>query len=415
MTTITLPALGESITHVTISAILVKVGDAVSADQPLVEVETDKAAAEVPAPSAGTVTAILVAVGDQVAVGAPLVQLEAGGAPPAPAARPNTPPAQATAPAAPAPAAATPVAPAQTPATSEAQHKLLPAAPSVRRLARELGVALEQVHGSGPGGRISAEDVQLAASGRTAPTPAKVDVTLPSVPDTRREPMSAVRKAIARNLGQAWATIPHVTNHDLIDITELDAARRRLPAESKVTVTAVLLKALALALRQFPQMNASLDLERGEILYHQRYHLGVAVDTERGLLVPVVRDADRKTVPELAAELRLLSEKARGKKLLPDEMRGATFTITNLGGIGGTGFTPIINPPEVAILGVSASRMQPVWREGAGGGEGSFVPRLLMPVSLSYDHRLIDGADAARFLRLLARILEEPYYVLMGL
>jgi pyruvate dehydrogenase E2 component (dihydrolipoamide acetyltransferase) len=294
----------------------------------------------------------------------------------------------------------------------------IPAAPSVRRLARELGVDIYEVKGSGPGGRISEEDVKgytktmlvTAVSAAQAPR----GFAEPKLPDfskwgkIERVSMRGVRRKTAEHLRESWNTVPHVTQNDRADITELEELRSRFApkveqAGGKMTVTAIALKICASALKIFPQFNASIDLEKEEIVYKQYFNIGVAVDTERGLLVPVIRDVDKKNIVALAAELSQMSKKARDKKLAPEEMEGGTFTITNLGGIGGTGFSPIVNHPEVAILGISRSRTEPEWIDG------KFEPRLIMPLSLSYDHRLIDGADAARFLRWIAEAFEQPF------
>jgi pyruvate dehydrogenase E2 component (dihydrolipoamide acetyltransferase) len=285
------------------------------------------------------------------------------------------------------------------------------AAPSVRRLARELGVEIRLLSGTGPGGRISEEDVQafvrsaLSGGGAAAPVP------LPDFTkwgEVERKPMSNIRRKTAEHLTRAWTTIPHVTQHDKADVTTLEELRKRYAPQAeqaggKMTMTAVALKIAAAALRRFPQFNASADMARGEIVYRKSIHVGVAVDTPRGLLVPVIRDVDRKGIFELSAELAKASEKARGGKLSLDDMQGGGFTITNLGGIGGTSFTPIVNWPEVAILGISRGAQEPVY-----DGQ-QFHPRLMLPLSLSYDHRVIDGADAARFLRWVAEAFEQPF------
>jgi pyruvate dehydrogenase E2 component (dihydrolipoamide acetyltransferase) len=297
----------------------------------------------------------------------------------------------------------------------------VPAAPSVRRLARELGVDIAQVKGSGPGGRISEADVKLHVRQLNTQRPATGAPVAPAaapLPDfsrwgaVDRQPLSNVRRVTAERLSQAWATIPQVTQFDKADITEVEQwrkeyGRRAEAAGAKLTLTAILLKVAAAALRRFPQFNASLDVARSEVVYKQYVNIGVAVDTDRGLLVPVVREADRKNIAQLAAELTQLAEKARARKLSPEDMQGGCFTISNLGGIGGTGFTPIINPPEVAILGVARGAFEPVW----SGSE--FKPRLLVPLSLTYDHRLIDGADGIRFLRWLAEALQNPFVLLL--
>jgi pyruvate dehydrogenase E2 component (dihydrolipoamide acetyltransferase) len=275
-------------------------------------------------------------------------------------------------------------------------------------------VDLTTVLGSGPGGRISIEDVKTEAhrllSGAGAPTGPAAALELPDLErfgPVHREPMSKVRKLTAENLSRAWVTIPHVTNHEIADITDLEEFRkaykeRVAAAGGKLTMTAVLVKIVATALKSHPVLNAAVDMARKEIVFRYSINIGVAVDTERGLLVPVIRDAGQKNLTEIAIELDDLAARGRSKKLKPDEMQGGTFSISNLGGIGGTGFTPIINWPEVAILGVSRGRIEPQWHEGG------FRPRLMMPLSLSYDHRLVDGADAARFLAKLKDALEQP-------
>jgi pyruvate dehydrogenase E2 component (dihydrolipoamide acetyltransferase) len=295
---------------------------------------------------------------------------------------------------------------------SEPQGPAAPAAPSVRRLARELGVDIRSVTGTGPGGRISAEDVQafvrsaLAGGGAAAASAPLPDLT--KWGEVERKPMSNIRRKTAEHLSRAWNLIPHVTQHDKADITTLEELRKKYAPQAekaggKLTMTAIALKIAATALQRFPQFNASADMARNEIVYRKSVHVGVAVDTPRGLLVPVIRDVDRKGVIELAIELAKASEKARGGKLSLDEMQGGGFTITNLGGIGGTSFTPIVNWPEVAILGISRGTHEPVYN-----GQ-SFEPRLMLPLSLSYDHRVIDGADAARFVRWIAEAFEQPF------
>jgi pyruvate dehydrogenase E2 component (dihydrolipoamide acetyltransferase) len=290
----------------------------------------------------------------------------------------------------------------------------VPAAPSVRRVARELGVDINDVVGSGPAGRISQEDVVRRAkeiiSSPAVGATAAAKIKLPDFSkwgDIERTPMRSVRRSTAEHLTQAW-TIPHVTQYDKVDITELDKLRQRYSKEAenaggKLTVTAIALKVIASALKRFPQFAASIDTAREEIIYKRYYHIGVAVDTERGLLVPVIRDVDKKGIVHLAVELAQASEKARNRQLSMGDMEGGVFTITNLGGIGGTYFSPIINSPEVAILGISRSSTEPVYVDG------EFRPRLMLPLSLSYDHRLIDGADAARFIRWVAEAFEQPF------
>ncbi|AAS82144.1 MULTISPECIES: 2-oxo acid dehydrogenase subunit E2 [Thermus] len=410
-----LPELGDNVTQATVVGVLVKEGDRVEPGQPLLELETDKAVVEVPAEAGGVVKRVLVKVGDEVRPGQPFLELaEAEGgaeAPPLKAEeRPEAPAPKAEEAPRPAPKEAPPA-----PQEAPSERRLIPAAPSIRRLARELGVDLTRLRGTGLAGRITEEDVRRAAGlGEAAPA-ALPAAPAPRLPDftkwgpVRREPMSGVRKATVRSMSQAWAQVPMVTHFDEADVTELEALRKQYAkkAEEKgfrLTLTAFLLKALALTLKAFPKFNASLDVEAQEIVYKDYIHIGVAVDTPHGLLVPVIRDVDRKGVLRLAEELQEISQRARERKLSPEEMQGATFSLSNLGGIGGTGFTPIVNWPEVAILGVSRSQMKPLWDPG----KEAFVPRLVMPFSLTYDHRLIDGADAARFCRHLAGILEDP-------
>jgi pyruvate dehydrogenase E2 component (dihydrolipoamide acetyltransferase) len=285
----------------------------------------------------------------------------------------------------------------------------------VRRLARELGVDISQVQGSGERGRISFGDVKNFLQ-RQSSTQSVGGATIPNIPlpdfaqwgEVERQPMSGIRRVTAEHMARCWATVPHVTQFDKADITELEKLRKQFGAKAektggKLTVTAIALKVVASALKAFPQFNASVDMSTHEIVFKKYVHVGVAVDTDRGLLVPIIRDVDKKNILQLSSELTQLGEKARTKKTTLEEMQGGTFTITNLGGIGGTAFTPIVNVPEVAILGLSRGGMEPVWN----GKE--FEPRLMLPLSLSYDHRVIDGADGARFLRWICQALEQPF------
>jgi len=408
-----LPELGENLESVEVTAVLVAPGDRVAKDQPVVEVETEKASLEVPAPFAGVVEAVRVAKGDRIEVGAVLITLAAD-------ATGEQPPSEERAPAAVEEPEAGKVVrfsrpPGAAPALATAEP--VPAAPSVRRLARELGLDIRGVTGRGPGGRISADDVKrrakellTGAESGAAVAPAAVAATLPDFErwgEVEREPLQNVRRATVRNMARAWALVPHVTQFDHADVTELDALRDRLSPRversgAKLTITAIVLKAAAGALRKFPRFNASLDTARGEAVLKKYVHLGVAVDTDRGLLVPVIRDVDRKNIAELAVELGELASRARDKKIAPEDLQGASFTVTNLGGLGTTYFSPIVNWPEVAILGVGRAEIRPVWRDG------SFQPRQILPLSISYDHRWIDGADAARFVRWIAEALEQP-------
>jgi Pyruvate/2-oxoglutarate dehydrogenase complex, dihydrolipoamide acyltransferase (E2) component, and related enzymes len=399
-----IPELGDNVAVATVVGVLVREGDRVAPGQPLLELETDKAVMEVPAEAGGVVKRVLVKMGEEVRPGQPFLELAeeealevSQVAQRAPEARPE-----------PAPEPVPPRAP-----QAPSEGRLVPAAPSVRRLARELGVDIREVRGTGLAGRITEEDVRRAAG--LAPAALEALPPTPRLPDfsrwgpVRHEPMSGVRKATMRAMAQAWAQVPMVTHFDEADITDLEALRKGYArkAEEKgfrLTLTAFLLKALALTLKAFPKFNASIDPEKQEVIYKDYVHIGVAVDTPHGLLVPVIRDVDKKGILALAQELQEVSERARARKLSPEEMQGATFSLSNLGGIGGTGFTPIVNWPEVAILGVSRSQMKPVWDPE----KEAFLPRLYMPYSLTYDHRLIDGAEAARFCRHLAGLLEDP-------
>jgi pyruvate dehydrogenase E2 component (dihydrolipoamide acetyltransferase) len=423
--------------------LMIAPGQSVSEGQPVMELETDKAVVEVPSSVSGVVREIKVKEGQKVKVGEVIFTLEGGFAAQAEPVRRHEPvehisgqqaarlsfhlamkaegkteeqalpPDQ---PPAPIPEFSMPV---QLGKVAGTDRQPVAAAPHVRRLAREVGVDIHSVPGSGPGGRISEDDVKLyaknalLAAAAAAQTPRGTFVE-PELPDfakwgkTERVSIRGVRRKTAEHLREAWNTIPHVTQQDRADITELEQLRARfapraIEAGGKMTVTAIALKVSSAALKVFPQFNASIDIAKEEIIYKQYINIGVAVDTDRGLLVPVIRDVDKKNIVELAAELAQLSKKARDRKLTPEEMEGGTFTITNLGGIGGTGFSPIVNHPEVAILGLSRSRMEPEWVNN------KFEPRLILPLSLSYDHRLIDGADAARFLRWIAEAFEQPF------
>jgi len=411
-TELKLPDLGDNVASAVVVGVLVKEGDKLEAGAPFLELETDKAVVEVPAPSSGTVEKVLVKPGDEVKSGQVVMTLGDGAPAAAPAPEAAKPASEEPKPAAPAPAPAKAPSPQPAPGT----RKLIPAAPSVRRLARELGVDLMRVMGSGPAHRISEADVRRFAEGGAAPAaPAQIPAA-PPLPDfskfgpTRREAMSGVRRATVRSMAQAWSLVPMVTQFDRADVTEMEALRKKYGPRAekrggKLTMTAILLKVAAAALKAFPKFNASIDTTANEVVFKDYIHIGVAVDTPTGLLVPVIRDVDKKGVIQLGLELGEIAAKARDRKLTPEEMQGASFTISNLGGIGGTGFTPIVNWPEVAIMGVSRSSMEPVWN----AEKGQFEPRLILPFSLTYDHRLIDGADAARFCRFVAEMLEDPF------
>jgi pyruvate dehydrogenase E2 component (dihydrolipoamide acetyltransferase) len=431
---LTLPELGENITAGDVLNVLVKVGDKLAKDQPVLELETDKATIEVPSSVAGTITAIKVKAGDKVKVGQAILSLADNGVAPVP------PPAPAAVVAPPARSEGVPtlVRPREAERGEGATNVIdiarsprhvvasvsgaasAPAAPSVRRMARELGVDINQVPGTGDAGRISIEDVKehakrLITSAASSPAggaaPRPVGEPLPDFSRwgaIERQPMRGIRKKTAEHLGASWATIPLVTQYDLADITGFEEIRKRHTKQAgagaaPLTVTTLAVKIVAAALRQFPQFNVSIDMAAEDIIVKKYVHVGVAVDTDRGLLVPVVRDADTKSLMQISEEVAALAEKARSRKLSLDEMQGGTFSLSNLGGIGGTSFTPLVNAPEVAILGISRARMEPVFKDG------QFTPRLMLPLSLSYDHRAIDGADGARFLRWVADVFEQPF------
>jgi len=439
-----LPELGENISQGDLVRLMISPGAKVSEGQPVMELESDKAVIEVPSSISGVVKEVRVKQGEKIKVGDVIFTLEGAAAPQAE--RPKHVPVervtgqqgarlafqaaiqaegkteeQALPPDQPQPMLPTFTMPAQLEKVAGSERgEPIPAAPHVRRLAREIGIDIHDVKGTGPGGRISEADVKafskslLASVAAAAQAPRGLQFAQPELPDftkwgkVERVSIRGVRRKTAEHLWQAWTTVPHVTQNDKADITELEQLRARFApkaqeAGGKMTVTAIALKVCSSALKIFPQFNASIDLAKDEIVYKQYINIGVAVDTDRGLLVPVIRDVDKKNIVELATELTRLSKQAREKKLTLAEMEGGTFTITNLGGIGGTGFSPIVNYPEVAILGLSRSSTEPVFLNG------KFEPRLVLPLSLSYDHRLIDGADAARFLRWIAEAFEQPF------
>jgi pyruvate dehydrogenase E2 component (dihydrolipoamide acetyltransferase) len=470
VTDFNLPELGENIAAGDVLRVLVKPGDVLKKDQPVLELETDKATIEVPSSVAGQVKEVKVKAGEKVKVGQAILTVDDGAAAaPSNEAAPKQAAKETPAKEAPLKETAAKEAPAPAPRQEQAvaantaakvpsdepgleQHvegkkrdtgsdkggtksdkvvdisrgarpasepaaaemPTAPAAPSVRRLARELGVDINQVTGTGTAGRISDEDVKnhakrlvtgAARGGGAAAEP------LPDFSrwgDVERQPMRAVRRKTADHLSSAWATIPHVTQCDLADITALEELRKKYAKQAEaaggnLTVTAIAVKVVAAALKKFPQFNSSIDMTNGEIVLKKFVNVGVAVDTDRGLLVPVIRNTDQKNIIEIATELAQLSEKARNRKIALEEMQGGTFSVSNLGGIGGTYFTPIVNAPEVAILGISRARVEPVWKDG------QFVPRTLLPLSLSYDHRVIDGADGIRFLRWVVQAIEDPF------
>jgi pyruvate dehydrogenase E2 component (dihydrolipoamide acetyltransferase) len=453
-----LPSLGENVAVGDVLRVLVKPGDTLAKDQTVLELETDKATIEVPSSMAGVIKEIKVKAGDKVKVGQTILSVEEAGdrdTRPAPAKAGSTPSAEAAPSASPpTPAAdkvpdmqpdiqvqARPTHPdkpgvkdegpatetpsrgqkvvdisrgARQPEPSAPEAPPVPAAPSVRRMARELGVEIGQVVGTGSSGRISADDVKeharriVTSSGRAGGVPAEPLPDFSRWGDVERQPLRAVRRKTAEHLTVAWRTIPHVTQHDVADVTGLEELRTRYAkkveeAGGSLTMTAIAVKVVASALKVFPQFNSSIDLASEELILKKYVNIGIAVDTDRGLLVPVIRDADTKSIMQVAIELPQLAEKARSRKIALEEMQGACFSISNLGGIGGSFFTPIVNAPEVAILGISRARTEPLYRDG------QFVPRLMLPLSLSYDHRAIDGADGARFLRWIIEALEQPF------
>jgi pyruvate dehydrogenase E2 component (dihydrolipoamide acetyltransferase) len=470
-----LPAVGENVDTAEIGSLRVAAGDVISADQVVMEIETDKAVFELPCPHAGKITKIHVKPGDTVKAGAVLLTIDessagnagkaeteakaaksdkpeseskagkgqapAREAPPADKPAPtvsNAPPTKSpeksappASPAAKKPAAATAIAKSAEPAQAEPASETdgeepapAPAGPATRRLARELGVDLHQVPGSGPGGRITSEDVQAYVRERLAapaamPSPSVgAGLVVPPLPDfsqfgaIERQPLNKIMRTGAANVSLAWNVIPHVTQHELADVTELEAARKRSSQSStgkdgpKVTMTVLAMKAVVSALKAFPRFNSSYDASTGEVVLKRYYNIGIAVDTENGLMVPVIRSVDSKSVVQLAGELTEIAQKARDRKLALADMQGGSFTITNLGGIGGTYFTPIVNYPEVAILGLSRTSQQQIIVDGEP------QVRLMLPLSLSYDHRVINGADAARFIVKLASLLSDPFQLM---
>jgi pyruvate dehydrogenase E2 component (dihydrolipoamide acetyltransferase) len=438
---VNIPDIGD-FKDVPIIEVLVKPGDDVKVDQSLVTLESDKATMDVPSPIAGKVADVVAKVGDKVSMGVLIARIDADGAASASAAAPaneavgaGAPPAAAPPPAAPPPAAPPPAAPPASPAPAvppetpgagpaKPDFSGVFAGPAVRRLARELDIDLNQVKGTGEKGRITRDDVKAALVARGGgAVAAPGGAALPAVPvvdfakfgPVETVPLSRIKRISGPRLHASWVNVPHVTHTDEADITELEAFRKTLDEEAKkdktkpyrVSLLPLLMRASVATLKAFPNFNSALSPAGDALIMRRYWHIGVAVDTPDGLVVAVVKDVDRKGVLELARELGELSEKARAGKLAPAEMQGATFTISSLGGIGGTAFTPIVNAPEVAILGVVRSRMAPVW-----DGE-AFQPRLMLPLCLSYDHRVIDGAAAARFMRRLAEILEDMRRVIL--
>lgn len=410
---IILPELGDGIEGGDVVNILVSKGDEIEKDSVLLELETDKAVLEFPSPQSGRIIEIHIQKGDTVTVGQLLVTLDIKGKKeqseetansqeeknivrqheqrPEPSHEPET----------------QPLLKDERAPVGE----LLPAGPATRKLARELGMDLSKVQGTAKDGRITLDDVKSHVKHRLTSTPGSAGVPAVVLPDfsqwgpVERKPFSSLRRKVAENLNAAWAAVPLVTQFDEADVTELEKMRKKNVHDvqekgGKLTITVFVIKALVTALKAFPQFNASLDVHRGEIIYKQYFNIGVAVDTPSGLIVPVIKNVDDKSIAELAIELAELSQKARDRQVPLEELRGGNISVSNLGGIGGTGFTPLVNPPDVAVVGLSRSRVVPVWREG------QCEPRLVMPFSVSYDHRVIDGADGARFSRLVAHELE---------
>jgi pyruvate dehydrogenase E2 component (dihydrolipoamide acetyltransferase) len=425
---IRLPRLGEGADSGTVASLFVKEGDTVKKDQAVLELESDKAVATIPSPSAGVVSAIHVREGDVIKVGQLILTLSTEGtAAQAVAPAPVPAPAAADIPASPVftPAPAAPAGPASAPAmelpSGAAPGVTPPASPTVRKVARELGIELWRVGGSERGGRVTMADLkgyvgrlQQAAFAPRAASPGTAPAPTPALPPpvdfakwgtVERKKMTTLRRTISDRMVQSWTTLPHITQFDTVDVSDLLALKKKYGAKyekqgAPLTLTAFLLKALVPVLKQHPLFNASMDERAGEIVLKKYYHVGIAVDTEQGLIVPVLRDVDRKSLLDLARELNTLAERTRARKVALEEMQGGSFTISNQGGIGGGAFTPIINKPEVAILGVGRGALQPVVREG------KVVPRTLLPLGLSYDHRVIDGADAARFIVDLVKAIE---------
>lgn len=419
MMDVKVPDIGD-FADVPVIEVLVKPGDSVKEEDPLIALESDKATMEVPAPAAGTVAEIIVKIGDKVSEGSLILKLAPEGA----VAETATAGAAAAAHAASAPTrGAEALPPSQPSVADEPEHAGLPApadfggvhaSPSVRRLARELEIDLTLIKGTGEKGRITREDVKRALARSSSGVEGSVGIGIPKVPaqDFAKfgavsvKPLSRLKKLSGPHLHRAWLNIPHVTHTDEADITELEAYRKELDAQARdkgyrVTLLSFLLMASVVALKQYPEFNASLAPEEDALILKHYYNIGVAVDTPDGLVVPVIKDVDRKRILELSQELSAVSQRMRDGKIAPTDIQGATFSISSLGGIGGTNFTPIVNAPEVAILGVVRASMRPVWN-----GE-SFVPRLMLPLCLSYDHRVIDGALAARFTRRLAEVLGD--------
>lgn len=427
-----LPDLGENIESADVISVLVKKGDVISKDQGIIEIETDKATVEVPSSVDGKVVEVLVKQNSKAKVGDTLIKVETSGVPqkkeverkePAKEERKVSEPEVKTEQKTQEifKGELTSLKPGELDEQPPIARGSAPAAPSVRRIARELGVDINKVPGSSSGGRISMDDVKayikklMEGRGESVGVGIKKE-TLPDfskLGSVEIIEMTKIRKTTAEHLSYAWATIPHVTQFDKADITQLEKTRKELIPEvekegGKLTVTAILLKIIYSALKEFPQFNSSINMDTKKIIYKKYFNIGVAVDTEHGLIVPVIKNVDKKKLVQLSIELGELAKKARERKISLEELQGGCFTITNLGGIGGTYFSPIVNSPEVAILGVSRGSFEPVYNN-----HGVFEPRLMLPLSLSYDHRIVDGADAIRFLRFVVEALENPIKLLI--
>lgn len=437
MTEILLPSMGEGVESGTVISILVKVGDSVEIDQPLLEVETDKVTAEVPCETPGIVTEILVSIGDDIPEGTPIIKVEAAIAPstkeaqeheathhaePEKTSEPESDPVSAD------DAPTESLQPRQAPVDIEAAPKPVQSnvissgyrsSPLARKVAREIGVDINKVAPANGSTRVSVRDVKDFAKNQLLnPNTATQRIAAPTLPNfskwgaIRKESLNAITKATALNMTEAWTYVPHAWLEEKVDITDLESSRQKHKNKIKekggaLTITAILVKAVAQVLREHPRFGASIDIDHNELIFKDYVHIGVAVDTERGLVVPVIQDADQLTLTDIALKLSEISKKARDKKLKATDLEGATFTISNLGGIGTTSIFPIVNHPQAAILGVASGAMAPVWKDRA------FVPRLMMPVTIGFDHRIINGADAARFLQRLKSILEDWFTISM--
>ena len=432
-----LPELGENVEGGDIINIMVSKGESVIKEQTLMEIETDKAVIELPAPIDGSIKELHVENGDSIIIGQLLVTFDTDGKQPSKSSEQDVSEPEASEIKEVSQETVKEIEPEEQSTNNEPviddtnvisiskkeesevnKIDIIPASPSVRRLAREIGVEISNVDGSGPGGRITENDVKEFAKSNLSNTDTKISTTAKKteVAQTQKsggliEEMNKVRVLTADRLTQSWKA-PHVTQHDKADITELEKLRKQYgdqvsQAGGKLTMTSIVTKITSQALVKFPKFNCSIDMENHQIINNNNFNIGIAVDTDRGLLVPVIKNADKKNITEISVELSDISQRSRNKKIKVDELQGSTFTITNLGGIGGTYFTPVINFPNVAILGLSRSTIEPVYTDG------EFKPRLMMPLSLSYDHRIIDGADAIRFLRWIIEGLENPFFTLL--